>query len=86
MIVGLASIIAVPIGVDRRTVARRIRHEQSPMARAVRFFVDILTGVPAIVFGLFIYILLCRGDGLRRVQGAIALVLLMLPIVIRSAG
>ena len=53
----------------------------------VRFFVDVLTGVPSIVFGLFIYIVLIIGTGssFAGYKGSLALSLLMLPVVIRSA-
>ncbi len=53
----------------------------------VRFFVDVLTGVPSIVFGLFIYIVLVVGTGssFAGYKGSLALSLLMLPVVIRSA-
>ncbi len=53
----------------------------------MRFFVDVLTGVPSIVFGLFIYIVLVVGTGSSYAgyKGSFALALLMLPIVIRSA-
>jgi len=53
----------------------------------VRFFVDVLTGVPSIIFGLFVYIVLIVGTGssYAAYKGSIALSLLMLPIVIRSA-
>jgi phosphate transport system permease protein len=56
-------------------------------AHTVRFFVDVLTGVPSIVFGLFIYIVLIVGTGSTYAgyKGSVALSLLMLPIVIRSA-
>ena len=84
MIVGLASLIAIPIGVAVGLWLVEYGRN-SALARAVRFFVDVLTGVPAIVFGLFIYILLVEGTGYAGYKGSIALVLLMLPIVIRSA-
>jgi phosphate transport system permease protein len=54
----------------------------------VRYFVDVMTGVPSIMFGLFIYIVLVIGHvggGFTAWKGSIALSLLMLPIVIRSA-
>ena len=53
----------------------------------MRFFVDVLTGVPSILFGLFIYIALIIGTGSTYAgyKGAFALSLLMLPVVIRSA-
>src|SRR5213079_707614 len=56
---------------------------------AVRYFVDVMTGVPSIVFGLFIYITLVLtgwfGSGFAGWKGSVALALLMLPIVTRSA-
>ncbi len=60
---------------------------QSWFAHTVRFFVDVLTGVPSIVFGLFIYIVLIVGTGSSYAgyKGSLALSLLMLPVVIRSA-
>ncbi len=59
----------------------------SRFANLVRFFVDVLTGVPSIVFGLFIYIVLVVGTGSSYAgyKGSFALALLMLPVVIRSA-
>jgi phosphate transport system permease protein len=53
----------------------------------VRFFVDVLTGVPSILFGLFIYIVLIIGTGSTYAgyKGSLALALLMLPIVTRAA-
>ena len=52
----------------------------------MRFFVDVLTGVPSILFGLFIYIVLIVGTGTTYAgyKGSLALALLMLPVVIRS--
>jgi phosphate transport system permease protein len=85
-IVGLASAIAVPIGI---CVAIWIVEygKDSWFAHTVRFFVDVLTGVPSIVFGLFIYIVLVVGTGSTYAgyKGSLALSLLMLPVVIRSA-
>ena len=54
----------------------------------MRYFVDVMTGVPSIVFGLFIYIVLVlshTGGGFTGWKGALALSLLMLPIVMRGA-
>ncbi len=85
-IVALASAISVPVGVG---VALWLVEygRNSVFARVVRFFVDVLTGVPSIVFGLFVYIVLIVGTGTSYAgyKGSIALSLLMLPIVIRSA-
>ncbi len=87
-IVGLASIIAIPVGIG---VALYLTEygKQSRFANLVRYFVDVMTGVPSIVFGLFIYIVLVvakiGASGFAGWKGSVALSLLMLPIVIRSA-
>jgi phosphate transport system permease protein len=85
-IVALASAIAIPIGIG--VAVWLVEYgRQSRFANLVRFFVDVLTGVPSIVFGLFIYIVLIVGTGSSYAgyKGSLALSLLMLPVVIRSA-
>ncbi len=85
-IVALASAIAVPIGIG--VAVWLVEYGRSGwFAQTVRFFVDVLTGVPSIVFGLFVYIVLVVGTGSTYAgyKGSIALSLLMLPVVIRSA-
>ena len=87
-IVGLATLIAVPIGISVALYLTEYGMEGT-FANVVRYFVDVMTGVPSIVFGLFIYIVLVishfGGSGFAAWKGALALSLLMLPIVIRSA-
>jgi phosphate transport system permease protein len=85
-IVALASAIAIPIGVGVAVWLVEYGRSSS-FANLVRFFVDVLTGVPSIVFGLFIYIVLVVGTGSSYAgyKGSLALSLLMLPVVIRSA-
>jgi phosphate transport system permease protein len=85
-IVALASAIAIPIGIG--TAVWLVEYGRtSRFASLVRFFVDVLTGVPSIVFGLFIYNVLVVGTGSSYAgyKGSLALSLLMLPVVIRSA-
>jgi phosphate transport system permease protein len=85
-IVALGSAIAIPIGIG--VAVWLVEYgRQSWFAQLVRFFVDVLTGVPSIVFGLFIYIVLVVGTGSSYAgyKGSLALSLLMLPVVIRSA-
>ena len=57
LIVGLATLIAVPVGIG---VALYLVEygKKSWFSQLVRYFVDVMTGVPSIVFGLFIYIVL----------------------------
>ncbi len=87
-IVGAAALIAVPLGVG---VALYLTEYggNARLAHAVRFFVDVMTGVPSIVFGLFIYLTLVLagvgGSSFAGWKGSAALALLMLPVVTRSA-
>jgi phosphate transport system permease protein len=86
-IVALASVIAIPIGV---AIAIWLVEygKATGFAKLIRFFVDILTGVPSIVFGLFVFIALTLSGfthGLAAWKGSVALALLMLPVVIRAA-
>jgi len=87
-LIGIASAIAIPVGIG---VALYLTEygKDSAFANAVRYFVDVMTGVPSIVFGLFIYITLVisnvGGSSFAGWKGAVAVTLLMLPIVIRSA-
>jgi phosphate transport system permease protein len=87
-IVALASLIAIPVGI---AVALYLTEygKEGWFANIVRYFVDVMTGVPSVVFGLFIYIVLVishvGGSGFAGWKGALALSLLMLPIVIRSS-
>lgn len=85
-IVALASAIAIPLGIAVAVWLVEYGRD-TRFAQLVRFFVDVLTGVPSIVFGLFIYIVLIVGTGSSYAgyKGSIALALLMLPVVIRSA-
>ena len=56
-------------------------------ARALTFFVDVMTGIPSIVAGLFAFALfsIFFGPGVRMgIMGAVALSVLMIPIVVRS--
>jgi len=85
-IVALASAISIPIGIA--VAVWLVEYgKDSWFASSVRFFVDVLTGVPSIIFGLFIYIALIVGTGTTYAgyKGSLALSLLMLPVVIRSA-
>jgi phosphate transport system permease protein len=86
-IVGVATVVAIPIGIG---VALYLTEygRQGWFARTVRYFTDVMTGVPSIMFGLFIYIVLVLahiGGTFAAWKGAVAIALLMLPIVVRSA-
>jgi phosphate transport system permease protein len=85
--VGLATAIAVPVGIGVALYLTEYGRE-GWFGSAVRYFIDVMTGVPSIVFGLFIYITLVVtgiGGGFAGWKGSVALALLMLPVVTRSA-
>jgi len=85
--VTLASVIAIPLGIG---VALYLVEygKNGRFANTVRYFVDVMTGVPSIVFGLFVYIVLVVakvGGTFAAWKGAVALALLMLPVVTRAS-
>ena len=83
--VGLATLIAVPVGI--LTAVYLVEYGQrGRLGRTISFFVDVMTGVPSIVAGLFIYTLWVLTLGFDRsgLAAALALTILMLPVVIRS--
>jgi phosphate transport system permease protein len=87
VITGVATVISVPIGIMAAIYLNEYGGT-SRLRRALTFFVDVMTGIPSIVAGLFAVALftLIFGPGIRLgVMGSIALTVLMIPIVIRSA-
>jgi phosphate transport system permease protein len=86
-ITGLATVIAVPLGVLGAIYLNEYGGK-SWLAALVGFFSDVMTGVPSIIMGLFIFSIwvVHRGlAGLSGFSGSLALACLMLPIVIRSS-
>jgi phosphate transport system permease protein len=81
--VGLATVIAAPIGV--LTAIYLVEYGRGNLARAVTFFVDVMTGIPSIVAGLFILsIMLMFEMQPFGFAGSLALAILMMPVVVRS--
>ena len=81
----VCAIIAVPIGM--LVAIYLVEYGRGKLAKATTFMVDILSGVPSIVAALFIYALWVTTFGLPRSGFAVslALVLLMIPVVVRSS-
>lgn len=80
-----ATAISVPIGI--LTAIYLVEYGRGALARGVTFFVDVMTGIPSIVAGLFAFSLftLLFGPAYRAgIMGATALAVLMTPVVIRS--
>jgi len=85
IITGLATLAAVPIGVMCAIYLQE--YGTGRLKRAITFFVDVMTGIPSIVAGLFAFaaFALFLGPGIRLgVMGSVALSVLMIPIVVRS--
>ena len=83
LITGVAAAMAVPLGV----LGAIYLHEyggRGRLARLIRFMADVMTGVPSIVMGLFVYTVWTISHGLSAFGGALALACLMLPIIIRT--
>ena len=85
IITGMATLISVPIGILAAIYLQE--YGTGRLRRALTFFVDVMTGIPSIVAGLFAYALFAifLGPGIRLgIIGAVALSVLMIPIVVRS--
>lgn len=83
MITGAATAMAVPLGVLGGIYLNEYGAKGS-IARVVRFLAEVMTGVPSIVMGLFIFTIWVLRYGFSGIAGALALACLMLPIVIRT--
>ncbi|MFG1710609.1 phosphate ABC transporter permease PstA [Nonomuraea sp. M3C6] len=82
----LASVISVPIGLF--TAIYLVEYGNGGrLSRAISFFVDVMTGVPSVVAGLFVFAfwILFLGFKFSGWAGAVALSILMMPTVVRSA-
>jgi phosphate transport system permease protein len=86
IVTGLATVISVPIGL--MSAIYLVEYGRGRLARSITFLVDVMTGIPSIVAGLFAFALfaLFFGPGVRLgIMGAIALSVLMIPVVVRSS-
>ena len=86
IVTGLTTLISVPIGL--MTAIYLVEYGRGRLARAITFLVDVMTGIPSIVAGLFAFALfaLFFGPGIRLgIMGAVALSVLMIPVVVRSS-
>jgi phosphate transport system permease protein len=82
-ITALATVLAVPLGILGAVYLNEYGGN-GPLARLIGFFADVMTGVPSIIMGLFIFSIWVLHFGYSGLAGAFALGCLMLPIVIRS--
>jgi len=87
LITGAAAIISIPVGL--LTAIYLVEYGRGAFAKAITFLVDVMTGIPSIVAGLFAYAffaLILQDPGIRfGIGGSVALSLLMIPVVVRSS-
>jgi phosphate transport system permease protein len=83
VITGAATLMAVPLGILAAVYLNEYG-KTNRLAQVIRTMSDVMTGVPSIVMGLFIYTIWVLRFGLSGFAGALALACLMLPVVIRS--
>jgi len=77
-------VIAVPLGIATATFV--VEYSDSRLVPFIKFFTDVMTGVPSIFVGLFVYTVLVQGGiGFSTLAGGVALSLLMIPIVARAS-
>ncbi|MEY4398337.1 MAG: phosphate transporter permease PtsA [Actinomycetota bacterium] len=84
-VTALATLISVPVGL--LTAIYLVEYGKGKLAKAVTFLVDVMTGIPSIVAGLFAFAVfaLIFGPAVRMgFAGSIALSVLMIPVVVRS--
>ena len=78
----IASLIAIPFGIITAIYITEIKGKLSGL---VRVMIQSMSGVPSIVAGLFVFTVLVTGRGFSAISGAVALSILMLPTVARTA-
>ncbi len=81
----IATLLGVPIGIMAGTYLAEFG-EGSKLAILIRFFSNVLMGIPSIIIGIFVYTIIVRPTGhFSGYAGAIALGIIMLPVVARTA-
>jgi phosphate transport system permease protein len=84
LITGLAALIAIPIGILGAIYLNEYG-KTGRLASVLRFLTDVMTGVPSVVMGIFVYtVFVLHFKERTTLAGALALACLMLPIVVRS--
>ncbi|MGH7907488.1 MAG: phosphate ABC transporter permease PstA [Candidatus Binataceae bacterium] len=82
-LVGIACLIGVPVGIGAGLFLAE--HGGHPVSRFIRFAADIMIGVPSIVIGIFVYMVMVRPmHGFSTLAGSVALALIMIPLVTRT--
>jgi phosphate transport system permease protein len=83
--VALGTVVAVPIGVLAAVYLSEY-HARGPLATLVRFFADVMTGIPSIFVGIFVFTVVVLETGsFSSWAGGLALGILMLPLIVRTS-
>jgi len=83
LMVGIAGGFSIPLGILAGVYLVEYGGKRW-LARLVRFFSDVMTGVPSIFVGLFVYTAFVVQFGFGALMGGAALAIIMLPIIVRS--
>ncbi len=83
LMVGIASAVSIPLGVLGAVYLVEYG-KKNWLAALIRFFSDVMTGVPSVFVGLFVYTALVVNYGFGALMGAAGLAVIMMPIVVRS--
>lgn len=82
IVVGIATAASLPIGLG--TAIYLHEYADTRAGSVIRFLSDVLVGIPTIVTGAFIYVLMVTRFGFSGYAGAVALAIVMLPLIVRS--
>ena len=82
ILVGLAGAMALPVGVMVAIYVSEFADHR--VAAAIKLCLDVLNGLPSIVIGVFLYVLLVVGRGQNGFIGALSLAIIMLPLISRA--
>ncbi len=84
--VGLSLLIAVPVGIMTAVFLNEYARRGNPLVRLIRSAIDILSGVPSIVYGLFGMITFVRlfGGSSSILAGSLTVSMMLLPTIVRS--
>jgi phosphate transport system permease protein len=83
--VALGTVVAVPIGVLAAIYLSEYQ-PKGPLATTVRFFADVMTGIPSIFVGIFVFtVVVLETHSFSSWAGGLALGILMLPVIVRTA-
>jgi phosphate transport system permease protein len=83
IVVGIASVMAIPTGIGAALYL--VEYGRGWLVQLVRFFTDVLIGIPTIVIGAFVYVIWVTRFGFSGFAGSLALAIVMLPLITRTS-